>query len=223
MLLLDIHSEAVDLQRKHQVSNISLTVLFGWCKILPLIDLNWVVMVLWQKRKVKRNVILSLKTVPLMHLCVIHFIWQSLLAPLFAFELIRMRAYWPLIRLRGMRGSCFRIMWHEHDFFCQHFNIGDQIHQNDGLHRQIMFLINKPLVMYMYMYMLWSWWTGEEIIVVWWYMFISSSLPWQCDIGSVTLCTISWSRKSTIWAKAQSRKGSWRRCAWNLFPHIYNI
>ena len=27
--------------------------------------------------------------------------------------------YWPLIRLRGMRGSCFRIMWHEHDFFCQ--------------------------------------------------------------------------------------------------------
>ena len=119
MLLLDIHSEAVDLQRKHQVSNISLTVLFGWCKILPLIDLNWVVMVLWQKRKVKRNVILSLKTVPLMHLCVIHFIWQSLLAPLFAFELIRMRAYWPLIRLRGMRGSCFRIMWHEHDFFYQ--------------------------------------------------------------------------------------------------------
>ena len=120
MLLLDIHSEAVDLQRKHQVSNISLTVLFGWCKILPLIDLNWVVMVLWQKRKVKRNVILSLKTVPLMHLCVIHFIWQSLLAPLFAFELIRMRAYWPLIRPRGMRGSCFRIMWHEHDFFCRH-------------------------------------------------------------------------------------------------------
>ena len=154
MLLLDIHSEAVDLHRKHQVSNISLTVLFGWCKILPLIDLNWVVMVLWQKRKVKRNVILSLNTVPLMHLCVIHFIWWTLLAPLFAFELIHMREvyqYWPLIRGPSQRDEGFlfpdHVTW---TWFLLPTFIADQIHQNDRSHRQIMFLINKPLVVLMY-------------------------------------------------------------------------